>query len=329
MEYAKDNVELFKPAEVKRSLLLNDQVLGEIRARHKKKVTLTYSRYKRDALLTYHKSLKTSDPYFQFTAPSNTPRERALLEAEIGELQVRVGSLAAFTDTEIAAITNEQIFSYLQQGTMADFPIEDTEAMNTLNAVMIGGCSPNDIYISFTKKVEEGEFEPVAGGKIILGKSDQTIKELNGKPETSLSTLYAIHLREEQLDAIKALSESPEKEAASICRLFRTASFRASKPLGKCVLAYFGQALIGSGIKWVICDTHIPSIIQFLQEQFGAICMNRAKDIELTPHIMQNIVKPHYAGYKDDIIVLAIEADSYIEGSTKFLQQHNMPLITT
>lgn len=164
------------------------------------------------------KKAGVEDAYFDITEGKS---ENIFLEEDLGNgLTKKVGLLKTFTPEEIACFLKTAQDAYKKQGTMGNFPIEESfearRAEIELTKAFIGGFKTRTAVVLIEKQNPDRTREVVGGLIIKAGSKKVPIGKLIGEPsDTSISTLSAL-----DFSVSDDIGGIPERNIFGASRLF-------------------------------------------------------------------------------------------------------------
>ncbi len=293
-----------------------------------------YSIDERRRLLDYHHQVAEryhlTAPYFDF-CPSNNETVTPLFSADIflPEMRLRSGQMAVFDVLDMAALIHEQTIIYVTKGAFGrDFP-RQPEVLEELLAFMMDGFDAHTLYTVFEYS-RDGLYKPISASRITFGRSPRSAMQINGDPQTPLSTFASLYLPPERItDFADGFASTREDEMVCFTRLFRQSQsllvalgvnngeyhdvvIDLFPYLGIAYQVYAEQ--IGRQIKFVVLDTSIERVKNFYIERFGAIAMGKNEGLRPTQTILNTIVRTHYLTFGDQLYFVVIPTPSYQAG---------------
>ncbi len=315
-----------------------------------------YTRAQLISILDYHRSLfnpsdNSATAYFNFSAERESQKEQPLMKYELTQVEsdkfenarvvVQVGTLGSFTMAQQAGTIHDQIERYVEMETMGSFPQNDPDAENSLTKIMTSGFSPDCLQtlIYFEAEGKTGPvFKPLSGARTHLGKNGNQVRELNGRPEASLSTLSALELDPSALEQHPDLAQTSERRVACYTRFFNqpplvyselNIPFEMSEEMAWLTAAYIGISLPAycrqksRKVDYAIYDTHHAYIFQKMQKLFDSetIC----DDARPTEDVMNTVFKYHYGSYS--IIWVSAKVPLFEQKAQAYLEKRKLPQI--
>ncbi|PIY78921.1 MAG: hypothetical protein COY81_05440 [Candidatus Pacebacteria bacterium CG_4_10_14_0_8_um_filter_43_12] len=317
-----------------------------------------YSISDREQILAGHRTIankhQLKSPYFGLPSSgvdqlgNNQPfldEKLRIIETPRGAYTERIfiGAVNQLPDSLVAAIINDQTHAYIKQKTMGEFPQNDPQALEDLVAIMIDGFGSTDVIIVFyleEKDASAGQamIKPISGARIIFGKSDKTVNELNGSVESTVPTLSALQIDDGELEKFdRGLAETPEQNVFGVSRLFSVevpdVSEFTTMPRALLVSAYvplaaqhYAQRYNLPDIDFLIYDTHLASLTRTLGRIFNSIVVAKNGQVQPTKTVLQTILHHHYDGLRNRIHVGVMDMNEYPSMARKLLEEHKMPI---
>lgn len=289
----------------------------------------------------------TGSAYFELTARDESCLAPAIIDEEIcqvtdgpiqGSVRVKVGSLSAFTQHEMACEIHEQIARYVEMGTMGDFP-NKSEAQEELVRIMTGGyastCLQAMIYFEGTTENAESVIKPLSGVRIQFGNMELPLEDLIGNPSANLSTLSALELGPSDLQPHPGLAETPVNKTACFTRFFNgdPKDYSSLEIPNSNKMAWLGLAYLGAALPdhckehnlqpdSIIFDTHLPYIMAKMAELYDATAISN--DARPTNAVMDSVLKHHYGSY--EIIFASVNWVDFITRSQEYVEEYKQSM---
>lgn len=289
--------------------------------------------------------IQIENPYFHFTDRKLAP----YLDHHFPDgTRLFVGPIGALSEGQFAAAMMEQQYMYVHRGTMGEhFPTNDQQAVEALQATMIGDYSPDRVVVMLHTTDEEGHFIPLAGVQAYWGTTEQTLSEYFADAAeivpntTSLSSLWATAAK---LDApelqtfLSTFGQLTEKEVVLMSRLFNQEPVDLARAgVNQSGIAWLMMAALAVGIdthnqqqpsgsqaQIVLYDTQ-SSIQEKLALHFDMQVFVEAGNLFPSAAVLDSILRYHYGsaeefgGFAGQIILGYQSIDLYLQKARELL----------
>lgn len=243
--------------------------------------------------------------------------DRELVQYTRNGLAVARGPANEFPMNVLETIARKTKYAYLQNGLFPGFPRTDS-AVHELDVALRSNLEDRLV-------VSVAQAEEIIGGCMVaLGKSEDSIDEVSGTPETALPTLWALDVPLDQHQA----RDVPERRTACYTRYWRD-----PEVIDPCVQklaameTLVGMALVvteftsDGSIELGLLDTHNAKVAKGLYRYYGARFLAKPGQSHVTPQARESILRCHYEPLESVIAVLWFDFARQVEIARQIDQQ--------
>ena len=227
---------------------------------------------------------------------------RELIQYTRNGLTVARGPAAEFPPEALQLIARKTHQAYLQSGLFPGLPKEDEGSV-----VDVLACGMEERLVVSVSRADE----IIGGCMVALGRHENTLSELSGKPESTLPTLWALSV---PFCPKQRIGKIPENQAICFTRFWRdpqiqdgeTRRLFAMETLSSMALVtqeYGPETSLAVGL----LDTHDPRVAKTLLRFYGGQFIAHRGESRPTPQVERTVLKWHYETLASVIAVLGFQ----------------------
>jgi len=272
-----------------------------------------------------------------YYAKHTSKGKQLLIDTKIGNYRYRAGSIGAFEEGEIGVFIQEQTWNYVHQGTLGKkFPTGDVEAEKSLLGMFIDGFNGDDGIISV--ELNGGDvYKPIAGARVVYGKSTDTLRETLSNGNSTLPTFWALDIGHFNSSFDIDTFDISETRVAGITRYWaqkgdvmemmgHDRNMVAADVIAMMPHILVSEREIGDVPELAVFDIHNHKTAEFVHDHFGACLVAGGDDVKPTREVLQTVLKYHYGGeeyggHKGEISIGVFDLEDFFRKSNEHLDR--------